>query len=343
MQRSILIALMASSTGLVGASDPPQAEIGNSQIKVKLYPPGRDAGYYRGTRFDWSGVIYSLEYAGHNYYGPWFDKTRPSVHDFIYENGDVIAGPCSAITGPVDEFGPLGWAEAKPGGTFIKIGVGALRKPPHDAVDQAYDHYTLYDIVDDGNWTTSQHPDSIEFVQNVADQPSGYGYSYRKVIRLASDRPQMVLEHHLLNIGKRAIQSTVYNHNFLVLDHQPPGPDFLISVPFPIRSPRPHDRPLTEVRGNQIVYLKTLVDQDTAAMPIEGFGASADDHEIRIENRRLGVGMRIKTDRPLSLASLWSIRTVLAMEPFVALNVEPGQEFSWTTTYDYYTLGAPQK
>jgi hypothetical protein len=26
------------------------------------------------------------------------------------------------------------------------------------------------------------------------------------------------------------------------------------------------------------------------------------------------------------------------MEPFVAIDIEPGAEFSWTTTYDYYKL-----
>jgi hypothetical protein len=40
----------------------------------------------------------------------------------------LIAGPCSAITGPADEFGPIGWDDAKAGGKFVKIAVGALRR-----------------------------------------------------------------------------------------------------------------------------------------------------------------------------------------------------------------------
>ena len=38
----------------------------------------------------------------------------------------------------------------------------------------------------------------------------------------------MVMSHQLRNTGKRSIVSSVYNHNFLVLDGQPPGPDFVI-------------------------------------------------------------------------------------------------------------------
>jgi len=43
-------------------------------------------------------------------------------------------------------------------------------------------------------------------------------------------------------------------------------------------------------------------------------------------------------DRPLSRLALWSIRTVLALEPFLALNIEPGAEYTWEYTYRYYTI-----
>src|ERR1051326_9034710 len=127
---SLVCALLMGVAVTDGAppADPPQAEITNGQIRVKLYLPDTRNGYYRGTRFDWSGVIASLEYKGHNYYGPWFDKVDPSVHDYRYAGNEIIASTCSAISGPVEEFqtaeSALGWQEAKPGGTFIKIGVG---------------------------------------------------------------------------------------------------------------------------------------------------------------------------------------------------------------------------
>jgi hypothetical protein len=36
---------------------PPQTEIKNQHIQAKLYLPDSQNGFYRGTRFDWSGVI----------------------------------------------------------------------------------------------------------------------------------------------------------------------------------------------------------------------------------------------------------------------------------------------
>jgi hypothetical protein len=298
--------------------------------------PDARNGYYRGTRFDWSGVVHSLQYKGHEYYGPWFQKTDPKVRDFVYEGPDIIAGPCSAITGPVDEFRPLGWEAAKPGGVFVKIGVGALRKPD----DGKYDNYKLYEIADAGKWTIRKHRDSIEFIQELADPTSGYGYVYRKTLRLAKGQPEMVLEHSLKNTGTRAIETSAYNHNFLVLDRQPPGPGLAITVPFQIQSRRPPNKELAEIRGNQIVYVKTLENRDVVATPLQGFGASPTDSEIRIESAKLGAGMRITADRPLASEALWSIRSVMAMEPFVSLSIAPNTEFTWKSTYTYYTLPA---
>jgi len=320
--------------GVAGSADYPSADITNGLIRAKIYLPHAQKGFYRGTRFDWSGVICSLQAGGHNYYGPWFDDTDLSVHDFVYRDPHIVAGPCSAITGPVDEFGPVGYDEAKPGGTFIKIGIGALIKPN----EQKYDNYHLYEIADGGKWTIGSDRAKVKFVQQLSDSVSGYAYVYEKDVRLTNGKTEMVLAHRLKNVGKRAIQTSVYNHNFLVLDRHAPGPGVVISVPFTIRTPHPVQNELAEIRGNQIVYLDTLKEHQVFATPLEGFGTGASDNMIRIENTAVGAGIRIQTDSPLLRESLWSIRTVVAMEPFIAITVEPGAEFTWTTVYDYYAL-----
>jgi hypothetical protein len=35
---------------------------------------------------------------------------------------------------------------------------------------------------------------------------------------------------------------------------------------------------------------------------------------------------------------LWSIRSVLSIEPFVDVSLEPGSQSSWKYDYEYYTL-----
>ena len=339
MAKNVILTSLVACVGLLPAADFPSAEIANEQIRAKIYLPNQQNGYYRGTRFDWSGVVYSLQYQGHSYYGPWVNRTDPVVHDFVYQGPDIVGGPCSSITGPVDEFGQLGFEDAKTGGRFIKIGVGALGRSD----DEKYDNYRLYQIADPGKWTIAKHRNSIAFTQQLADSSSGYGYIYRKTLLLVKGRPEMILEHSLRNTGTRPIRTTVYNHNFLVLDNQPPAASLVITVPFQIHTQRPPDHELADIRGNRIVYLKTLVNHDVVTTPLEGFSDKPQDNDIRIENSRLGAGVRIISDRPLARESLWSIRSVVAMEPFVAIEVDPGADFSWKSTYSYYTLPAGTK
>lgn len=315
------------------ASDSAQVEISNGQIQARLHMPDANKGFYRGTRFDWSGVVSSLRFKGHEFYGQWFDAMDPSVRDFVYDGPRIVAGPCTAITGPAEEFPlPLGFSEARPGGTFVKIGVGLLRRPD----DAAYSAFRLYEFADPGRWTVRPYSDRIEFTHELQARGSEYAYVYRKTVRLTSGRPQMVLDHSLRNMGRLPIRSNVYGHNFLYLDRQPPGPDFEVTFPFEVKTPsRPPDPSFARIEGRRFVYLKQLQGEDRVSASIEGFGADPSDYSFRIENRKIGAGVRITGDRPLSRVALWSIRTVLAIEPFIDLAIEPGAEFSWPVTYDY--------
>ena len=330
--RKVLLLFFAS---MLSAAGPPQTELSNGSLRVKLYLPDAANGFYRASRFDWSGMIYSLEYAGHRYYGPWFQRTDPKVHDFIYQGSEIVAGPCTAATGPAEEFTDLGYNDAKPGGTFLKIGVGVLRRPD----DAAYDHFKLYEVVDPGKWKVNTTPAAVEFTQQVNDPATGYAYEYRKTVRLAGSGPELAIEHSFRNTGTKPISSRVYNHNFLVLDGQAPGPDVRISVPFDISSPRPPDAAMAEIRGKDIVYRKTLEGQDRVMTEMNGFGGAVSDYDVRVRNTNTGAGVRITADRPLARLMLWSIRAVLSAEPFVEFAVKPGETYTWKLNYRYLKPG----
>jgi hypothetical protein len=302
------------------AAEPPQAEIANSQVRARVYLPDANDGYYRGTRFDWSGAVSSLKWNGHEYFGKWFDRYDPKIHD--------------AITGPVEEFltrdAGLGYAEAKPGGTFVKIGVGSIRKPD----EASFHQFATYEIVDPGKWTVRKGPDWIEFTHELTD-PSGYAYIYRK--RLSLGRSGMTLDHRLRNTGRKPIESSVYEHNFLMLDGAPSSPDVTVTLPF---EPRPTKGfgGFAEVRGKQIAYLKELAQGETILTFLEGFGTTAHDYDIRVENRKSGAGVRQTSDRPISRFNFWSIRTTVCPEAYIDMNIPPGKEFTWRIAYDFYTV-----
>jgi hypothetical protein len=331
----ILLSLFAALQPALAAGYP-EAEITNGQITAKMYLPDAKNGYYRSTRFDWSGAIYSLQYKGHEYYGVWYDRIDPKVINWVHQGSEIVSGPCSALAGPVNEFEtPLGWNEAQPGGTFIKLGVGVLRRGEGN-----YNRFVHYEVLNPGKWSVKKGKDSVEFTQELSDPASGYAYLYHKVTRLEKGKPVLVIDHSMKNTGKLAIHSNVYNHHFVVLDKQPPGPDFTFRVPFEIKASRPPNKEMAEVRGNEIVYLRPLSGQDQVGVGIQGFGDTAKDHEVIIENKKVGAGMRITGDRPMIRSMLWSIRTVLAVEPYIAVDIEPGGELTWKDTLEYYTLPA---
>jgi hypothetical protein len=305
-------------TGL--CADAPQAEIASQSIRAKLYLPDASDGYYRATRFDWSGVIASLEWKGHNYFGKWFDRYDPKIND--------------AITGPVEEFqtngSALGYDEAKAGETFVKIGVGVLRKPD----EPRYRQFATYEIVDNGKWSVKRGPDWIEFAQELTG-PSGYAYVYRKALRLAQDKPVLTLEHSLKNTGRKPIETNVYEHNFYMLDGQPSGPDIAVAFPFPVE-PLADLKGLAEIRGAELHYNRELQTGESVYSELRGYTNAAKDYDIRVENRKTGAAVRQTSDRPMSRLVFWSIRATVCPEAYVSMRVEPGKESTWKITYEFY-------
>ncbi len=309
------------------AADPPQAEISNGAARARLYLPDPEAGYYRATRFDWSGVISSLEYKGHSYFGQWFEKYDPKIHD--------------AIMGPVEEFttssAGFGYDDAKAGGTFLRIGVGAVRKPAQAPSSRFF----TYDIANPGLWTVQRGPDWISFTQEMP-ATDGYAYVYRKTVRLTKGKPEMVLEHSLKNTGQRAIETDVYDHNFFVIDEQPTGPDFVVRFPFDVKATG-ELKDILEIRDKQVTYRRKLEKNETVLTPVTGFSGSAADYNIAVENHKTGAGVRVTGDQPLTRVVFWSASKVLSPEAYINLKIAPGQERTWRMAYEFYTLPAEGK
>ena len=297
----------------------PQTEISNGLIRAKIYLPDTRKGYYRGTRFDWSGNVASLDYNGHNYFGQWFAKYEPEIHD--------------AIMGPVEDFTPLNYLETEPRGHFIKIGVGSLLKPD----DNPYTFSRLYPIWDNGQWKVRRQSDQVQFIHELNDYD--YSYRYEKILHLTKGKPELVLAHTLRNMGSRTIETSVYDHNFFVMDRCPIGPGFLIRMPF---KPIDEDQglgELAEINGNEIVLIRNLgKDEAIECYRLEGFGSTAKDYDISIESHNTGAGVRITSDQPILKLAFWACSTTLCPEPYIKITLDPGKEISWKLSYNFYAL-----
>lgn len=304
------------------AQNYPQAEISNGMIHATLMLPDAQNGSYRATRFDWSGIIFSLQFKEHEYFGQWYEHHDPKIHD--------------AITGPVEEFrtndSGLGYEEAKTGGTFVRIGIGTVRKPD----ERAYQPFNTYELVDPGRWTVRKHRDRIEFTHRL-NSDEGYAYVYRKTVRLVKGKPELLLEHSLKNTGQKVIDTTEYDHNFFVIDHEVVGPDVDVKFAFDPVAQRGF-KGRAEIVGQEIRFPQDLQGRNGVFSELTGSTDTVKDYDFRIENLKSGAGVHITADQPLEKVNFWAISTVASAEPYIHLVIKPGEVAHWTIRYDFYTL-----
>ncbi|MDA0195490.1 MAG: hypothetical protein O2887_10040 [Bacteroidetes bacterium] len=320
MKKNIILCAILSFSLLSNKTmdETPQTSISNGIINARLYLPDANNGYYRGSRFDWAGVIPELEYNGHSYFGQWFENYHPTLHD--------------AIMGPVDAFAPIGYDQAKPGESFLKIGIGMVARID----EKPYAIVPEYPIVNPGEWKVKSKKDRVQFVHQLS--AGGYAYEYTKTVSLTKGKPELVLYHSLKNTGNETLETEVYNHNFFVMDNTTTGKDYTITFPFELTSKSGGNAAIGEIQGNQIVYNKDLVKGENLYYgTLQGFGNDASDYDIKIENSKTGAGVRIRCDKPLSRLVFWCAIKTVCPEPYTAINIKPGESFDWTISYEFYT------
>lgn len=301
----------------------PHHRIADGALSLDVALPDAALGYHRGTRFDWSGMIREVRFEGHSFVAPWKDSHDPANHD--------------DCTGPAEEFGmddPLGFAEAKPGEPFVKIGVGVLERPD----GSAYGFWKRYKIVEPGRWDVEAKGRSIAFRQAI-DGPRGWGYSYEKTVSITDDAT-FTIAHTLKNTGSRPIATTHYAHNFLKIDGEPIGPSYWLTFPYEVEPLAPAPG-LAEVRGKAMTFREVIPPGRDVAVKLSG-PRPAGENVVTVRNRKTGAAVRIAGDAPLAKLNVWSVGTATCPEPFVAIDLAPGRSTTWTNTYTF-SLARPEE
>ncbi len=304
----------------------PQLTISNGVLQALVLLPDAKTGYYRGPRVDWSGQVARVTFHGHTYFGEWQTPHDPQGND--------------GAVGPAEEFGmgypgiaePPGYAEAKAGEDFVKIGVGLERKTE----DAAYEYYTNYPITAPGAWQIRKGRSWVGFEQEVRG-PRGWGYRYTKKITLTRGRPEIVITHALCNTGTKAFTTSQYCHNFTIIDDEPVGPSYRIRFAFPLSTKSDLEK-RAELRGHDLVLTKVLEGEESVFAELEGFSTSARDNEVTVENLKSRAGVKITGDHPLHQFHFWAVRSAACPEPFLELHLAPGEQAKWQARYTFYEL-----
>ena len=291
--------------------------LATDDIKMWVHLPDAENGYYRGTRFDWSGIIARVEYKDHSFYAPWRFPHDPAGHDFV--------------TGPAEEFGmdnPSGWDEVGPGGSFVKVGVGLLRKGD----EEEYTFHGQYEIIRAGEWDVEYGKDWVEFRQDFVGE-RGWAYKYKKRIEL--DEAGFSIAHWMENSGEKTIDINHYNHNFTSIDDVPYGPDY--SVTFPFEAPEPkdiRDNGVAFYRGNEIDVVEPLGDQSLWVQVYAGEGP-VEYNAGTIRCNTTGAAVHFKGDVPIIKYNFWSVEKAACPEPFIRIHLAPGEAQEWANDYTF--------
>jgi len=335
MWRRMIIATVALVTGLwvvagekqssgeahqVGGSKYPEAEFQNQFLKAQLYLPDSQRGYYRGTRFDWAGLISRVDYDRHSFLCEFKQEHDPFNHD--------------DVCGTAEEFDidspPPGFVEAKPGDSFMKIGVGVLERP--DASDYAF--WKRYKIRTAGTWKIEHLPEKLTFQQNLQG-PNGWAYDYTKVLEAPAGSPSVRIMRRLKNTGTQTIKTDHYGHNFSRIDNLPAGTNYSLEFRFtPVLTADSRAQDCVAVKGQSLIFTTNPPPEVGIWVRLEGF-QKPQDNEIRMVNHQTGAAMTITTDQPLVKLVFYSSGGVLCPEPFVRLVIPPGVTREWTTTYRF--------
>lgn len=340
MKRALFAALLLAGTAQTAGADPavpatlPAAaledfahvDIGNGLIQARVYPTGKHE-WYRGTRFDHAGVLFHIKYQGQDFSTYWFDHFAVDPHDPT-RYGVTTQNACCSTSGPVEEFAPVGFDESPQGGRFLKIGVGILQKDFKE-----YDQFHTLPILNPGKWTFKASKTGAHWAQDLKDAETGYGYHHEKTVRLVPGKPQMTITDVLTNTGSKPIVTTVYNHNFLTLD--PGNGHIAITAPFAMTAEKPLQPELAKIDGKTLRFLAPIPSGQMVMSLIDGFSDKVSDYDFTVANTKTGFAERIRADQPVAKINSWTIDTTLGWEPYIAIDLKPGETKRWTYTYDF--------
>ena len=312
----VLIVLVASQAS---AQDYPKAAVTGKSSAFTLYLPDDAKGFYCGTRFDRGGVVADWKVNGATLFHAW-----KSGQDAA--SADDITGPCEEF----DTAGPADYAAAKVGETFVKIGVGELRKDR----DEPYQFMKTYPVTNPGTRAYSVAGGVHTFTHEVAAK-SGVGYKLVKTVESADDASAAVLRLRstLTNTGTKPITTRVYNHNFFNVNRDPVGPNYRLEFAGKLRATKSEGR-TDELAGKEADALTFRGKLDTGHVYVEYADLPTTPYRFTMRHTPSGTAVEVASDRPMSALRVWGISTTICPEPFIAIeDLQPGKSFAWTTTY----------
>ncbi len=273
---------------------------------------------YDFSRFDWTGKIVSVKYKGILVSGT--EKMNNELDNSIGK-------------GYYNEFGidaPVAFDEANEGEFFHKIGVGLLKKE-----GTHYDFSKKYEI-EPATFKLNSESNKVK-IECKSKSVHGYSYILFKEIELFES--SFVIRYRLQNTGEKTITTNEYNHNFLAINAELIGSEYILKFPF-LLNPELFEAAVNpevkvEIEQNEITFNSTPEEQFFFSNLSGSKHVNAFWELINTKNK-IGISETgsFKTNR----VNLWGWKHVISPELFFNINVKPGQSIEWSRTYHVYEI-----
>ena len=287
----------------------------NKNLEIQVDLP---LANYTSSRFDWTGKIVSVTYKNICISG----TEKMNVNDdFKYGKGFY------------NEFGidaALGYNETREGEWFYKIGIGLLKK---DGGEYAFSrNYEIQPAL----FEVTAKPDKI-IICCTSQKVNGYSYILTKEIELVETG--FIIKYHLKNTGEKTINTNEYVHNFLAVNKELTGSDYLLKFPFKIKPElfegNVNPEAKVEIGQKEITFNGTPDEQFF-------FGKLAGNENVdaawELINTKNKIGIRETGSFKTSKVNLWGWKHVISPELFFDIHVEPGHEIKWSRTYTVFEI-----
>lgn len=287
----------------------------NDNLEIKIDLPMAN---YNLSRFDWTGKIVSVKFK-----------------DVLVSGTEKLPNETNNVSGKgfYNEFGidaPVAFDEADEGEFFHKIGVGLLRKE-----ETQYDFSKKYEI-EPATFEVSSGSNKVK-IECRSQHVHGYSYILIKEIELFEN--SFIIRYILQNTGEKNITTNEYNHNFIAINEELIGKDYILRFSFQI-NPELFD---AAVNPENIVTLKPNQISFNNAPANQFFfsnlsGGKKVDAYWELINTKSKIGISETGNFKTNRINLWGWRHVISPELFFEIDIKPGQSIEWTRTYHIYEI-----
>jgi hypothetical protein len=288
----------------------------NEILTVEIGEPGE---LYTGSRFDYSGNIVQVTLKNRHT----FCTSEKPVFNTIYGFG---------LINEFDIDGPASYDEAKPGGFFLKNGIGRLLRED----DQPYKFFHNYHV-DPSTFKIEFDATHHIVYESESHLVNCFQTLYRKKISIEGNI--LKVDYFLKNIGTKTFSTEEYCHNFLSIDHRDLSADYNLEFNFdfsPERFAAIVDPGNVMIIGKNSVRFNKKPDGDIFIAELAGKTSCRASWKLINTRSKAGVSEEVSFES--TKVNLWGNGHVVSPELFFHTKLNPGDEARWQRRYTFFEL-----